>query len=283
MKTGLILEGGAYRGIFTTGVLKTLNKYNITFDYIAGVSAGAGNIVDFVTKRDDISKSYISIMNRNRSYGFGQLLKSGYLLNIDSMAKDLMTMDSNDVAEIMLNAPIDIEVVCSNCYTGRADYLYERKSIRKLIEICKASCSVPVLSKPVVINNIPYVDGSVTDAVPVKRALLTKKCDKVVVILTKNEDSKPTDYSKIPLTIRAQFHKKYPKMEAVLMHRKDEYYRQMGYILEQQKAGRVFIIRPSIKGIHKFEKDQTKLQNFYIHGIDTMEYRINDLKSFLSE
>ena len=210
MKTGLVLEGGAYRGIFTTGVLNVLNKYGIEFDYIAGVSAGAGNICDYLTKRDDISKSFISMMNKNDSFGFKQLLKNGYMLDIDSMAKELMTIEDNGVAEVLLNTPKDVEIVCSNCLTGRADYLYERKSIRKLIYIGKASCSVPIISKPVTINNVPYVDGSVTDAIPLKRALVTKKCDKAVIILTKCEDAKPTDYSRFPLFIRANFHKKYP-------------------------------------------------------------------------
>ena len=283
MKTALILEGGAYRGIFTTGVLKVLNKYGIEFDYIAGVSAGAGNIVDYVTKRADLANSFIAMMNKENSYGFKQLLKSGYMLNIDSMAKNLMTLDSNEVADIMLHTPIDIEIVCSNCYTGRADYLYERKSIRKLIEIGKASCSVPVLAKPITINNVPYVDGSVTDAIPIKRALVTKKCDKAVVIMTKQEGTKPTDYSKIPLTIRTHFHSKYPKMEAVLRHRVDEYYKEVEYMNEQEKAGKVFVIRPTIKGIHKFEDNSTKIKNFYIHGVDTMEYRIDELKEFLKD
>lgn len=282
MKTALILEGGAYRGIFTTGVLKVLNKNNINFDYIAGVSAGAGNIVDFVTKRDDISRSFVSMLNKNNSYGFKQLVKSGYMLNIDGMAKNLMTLNGNDVADIMLNAPSEIEIVCSNCLTGRADYLYERKSIRKLIELFKASCSVPIISKPIVINNTPYVDGSVTDPVPVRRALVTKKCDKAVVIYTKQEGTKPTDYSKTPLLIKYNF-RKYPKMEYTLRHRLDEYYKQQEYIKEQEKAGKVFIIRPTTKCIGKFEKDITKLQNFYLHGVDTMEYRMNELKEFLSE
>lgn len=283
MKTGLILEGGAYRGIFTTGVLKVLNKYDIKFDYIAGVSAGAGNIADFLTKRDDISKSFVSLMNSKNSTGLRQLIKSGYFLNIDSMAKELMTLSDNEASEILLHTPVDVEIVCSNCYTGRADYLYERRSVRKLIEIGKASCSVPILSRPVVINNTPYVDGSVTDAVPLKRALGPKRCDKAVIIFTKNEDSMPTDYSKFPLTIRAYFHHKYPKMESVLMHRKEEYFKELEYVKEQEKAGNAFIIRPTIKGIHKFEKDITKLQNFYLHGIDTMENRMADLKAFLSE
>ena len=283
MKYGLILEGGAYRGIFTTGVLKVMNKYDISFDYIAGVSAGAGNITDYLTKRDDISKSFISVMNRKNSFGFRQLLKSGYVLNIDSMAKEMMTIGDNEAAQILLNTPVDVEIVCSNCNTGRADYLYERKSVRKLIEIGKASCSIPILSKPVFVNNTPYVDGSVTDAIPLKRALVSKKCDKAVIIFTKNVDSKPTDYSKVPLTIRAYFHKKYPRMESVLLHRTEEYYKQLEYVKEQEKAGKVFIIRPTIKGIHKFEKDITRLQDFYIHGIDTMERRMDELKAFLSD
>ena len=283
MKTGLILEGGAYRGIFTTGVLKVLNKYGISFDYIAGVSAGAGNIADYLTKRDDISRSYISVMNKKNSLGIRQLIKSGYFLNIDSMAKEMMTLDDNDAAQILLNTPVDVEIVCSNCNTGRAEYLYERKSVRKLIEIGKASCSIPILSKPIFINNIPYVDGSVTDAIPLKRALTYKKCDKAVIIFTKNVDSKPTDYSKFPLMIRTYFHKKYPRMEYVLLHRTEEYQKELEYVREQEKKGRVFVIRPTVQGIHKFEKNITRLQDFYIHGIDTMERRMDELKDFLSE
>lgn len=283
MKTALILEGGAYRGIFTTGVLKVLNKYDIEFDYIAGVSAGAGNISDYLTKSDDISKSFISMMNKDHSIGLTQLIKNGYLLDIDSMAKELMTQNSNETAEILMNTPKDVEIVCSNCLTGRADYLYERRSIKKLIGIFKATCSVPVLAKPITIDGIPYVDGSVTDAIPLRRAFTVKKCSKAVIIFTKGEESVPTDYSKFPLTIRLYFQKNYPRMVDVLMRRKDEYYRQLEYIKEQEKAGRVFIIRPSIKGIHKFEKDQTKLRNFYIHGVDMMESQIDELKYFLSE
>lgn len=281
MKTGLILEGGAYRGIFTTGVISVLNANNIEFDYVAGVSAGAGNLVDYISKRDDVSRSFISLMKKNKSFGIKQFIKSGYFLNIDDMAKDLMTIDDNGVAEAMLNTKMDVEIVCSNCITGCADYLYERKSIRKLIEIGKASCSVPIITKPVMINNIPYVDGSVTDAIPVKRALNEKNCDRVVVVLTKSDGSKATDYSKFPLLARINFHEDYPRMEHVLMHRMEEYNKELEYIEEQEKKGTVFIIRPSIKGVKKFDNDTTKINNFYLHGVDKMTERLDALKKFL--
>lgn len=283
MKAGLILEGGAYRGIFTTGALKVLNKYRIDFQYIAGVSAGAGNIADFVSGRDDISQSFISVSKKNSSYGFKQLLKTGHLLDIDSMIKEIVTLDNNDIADAVMHSDIDIEIVCTNCLTGRADYLFERRSIRRLIDICKASCAVPVLCKEIMIGNTPYVDGSVTDAIPVKRALVTKKCDKAVVILTRREGETPTDYTKAAGLIRLNYHSRYPKLEYVLMHRLDEYEKQKEYLYEQEKAGNAFVIRPGIQSIKRFETDQTKLRSFYIHGVDIMESKIDDLKKFLAQ
>ncbi len=283
MKTGLILEGGAYRGIFTTGVLKVLNKYNIEFQYIVGVSAGAGNIADYIARRDDITRSFISISKKNSSYGLKQLIKTGHMLDIDSMAKEIVTLDNNDVAETMMHSPVDIEIVCTNCLTGRPEYLFERRSIRKLVEISKASCAVPILCREITIGDIPYVDGSVSDAIPVRRALMTKKCDKAVVILTRREGETPTDYTKAAALIKIAYHSKYPRLEYLLMHRLEEYAKQKEYLSAQEQAGNVFVIRPSIKSINRFETDQTKLRSFYIHGIDTMEHRIDELKKFLAE
>jgi len=281
MKTGLVLEGGAYRGIFTTGVLKVLDKYNVDFQYIVGVSAGAGNIVDYVSGRDEISRSFISVSRKHSSYGFKQLIKSGYLLNIDSLVKDMVTIDSNEIAEAVMSSPKDIEIVCTNCNTGKAEYLFERKSLRRLIDIAKASCAVPVLCKEVIVGNTPYVDGSVTDAIPVRRTLEKKKCDKAVVILTRRPGETPTDYTKAMPLIRMLYHKKYPRLEQILIHRLEEYSRQAEYLEQMEKEGRAFVIRPSIPSINRFESDQDKLRSFYIHGIDTMEFKIEDLKKFL--
>ncbi len=282
MKTGLVLEGGAYRGIFTTGVLKVLKKHNIDFQYIVGVSAGAGNIVDFVSGRDDVARNFVAVSKKNSSYGLSQLLKSGYILNVDAMAKDLMTMDNNDVAESIMNSPIDMEIVCTNCITAKPEYMFERKSIRKLIEIGKASCSVPVICKPVMLDGIPYVDGSVTDPFPLRRALDVKGCDKAVVILTRREGETPTNYTKAAIPIRFLYHDKYPVLEKVLLKRLDSYERDMEYLYKMEREGKAFIVRPSIKSIDRFESDVTKLRNYYIHGIDTMERRMGEFMKFLN-
>ncbi len=283
MKLGLVLEGGAYRGIFSTGVLKVIRKYNIDFRYIVGVSAGAGNIADYISGNDDISKNYIALAKNKHVYGVPQIFRCGQMVNLDEMLHTLMTINDNEAAENLKNNPCDLEIVCTNCLTARPEYLFDRKSISNLIDIGKASCSIPILCKPIVIGGTPYVDGSVSDAIPLKHALVDKGCDKCIVIMTRGEEDAPTNYKKASALIHLSYHKKYPALEHVLMHRTENYAKQVAYMNRMEQEGKAFVIRPSIPRIDRFETDTTKLQNFYIHGIDTMEKRIEELKSFIDD
>ncbi|MCD8026420.1 MAG: patatin family protein [Clostridiales bacterium] len=195
-RIGLVLEGGAFRGIFTAGVLDCLQEHNITFPYVIGVSAGAGNATSFVSKQQGRIKRVITHENADPYYGLGQLFRSGKLLDTDIMTYDYSYKQIPFDFETFFSSQSECEIVVTNCETGLGEYLNAEGSEDRLLALTKASCSVPILCKPVQIGSQFYLDGSLVDSVPAEYAL-TNKCDKVVAVLTRRwEDDPPTDYSK---------------------------------------------------------------------------------------
>ena len=128
---------------------------------------------------------------------------------------------------------------------------------------------------------IPYVDGCVRDAIPLRRALEDKKCDRAVVLFTRPEWDKPTDYRKYKIPLWVEFHKKYPELYEVLMRRHELYAAELEYCKRMESEGRALLIRPTIPSIKHFETDKAKLQNYYIHGMDTARIRMPEIKEFL--
>ncbi|MGN0389855.1 MAG: patatin family protein [Wujia sp.] len=279
MKTGIVLEGGAFRGLFTAGVLDCFMENQIQFDYIVGVSAGAGNALNFISGQKGRTKWTITADGENAYYGVKQMRKSKKMLDLDRM---VMEFSHNqypfDFAQY-LQTDVEAEIVVTNCETGEAEYIPKQDDEKLILTAAKASCSVPILCEPVEINGYHYMDGSLADSIPVKRAV-DVGCDRVIAVLTRKPDETPTNYAKMGVIMRA-YKKKYPSFYDTLMRRTEMYSEQLELIDRLEREGKLLIIRPSVDSISKFEQDKTKQEEFYQHGVQVAEQSLPAIREFI--
>lgn len=279
-KIGLVLEGGSFRGIFTAGVLDYLLDKQISFPYVIGVSAGSGNGVNFIAGQKGRTRKVITHENAEPYYGLGQFKQSKKMLDLDKMVFDYSYNQIPMDFDSFLNSNIESEFVVANCETGEPQYLAPDNTKERVLQICKASMSVPLICQPAEIDGYHYLDGSVLDSVPYKRAL-EKGCDKIVVVMTRDETDQPTDYSKFKLLLNICYRSKYPKIVEAMLNRKSMYAKQLKGLKSLEKKGKAFIIRPEGLKIGHFENDMEKVNEFYHHGYSVMEKHFGELQSFL--
>lgn len=265
MKTGLVLEGGACRGVFTAGVLDVMMEKGLTFDYCVGVSAGAGNAMCY--KSGQAGRSVALTTGETAYFGFTQARKSGRLLDLDLLYHTMSYEGALpfDFAAYYRN-PMTCEFAVTCCETGQAEYLTERAYEKRLIDIVKASSSMPGLCAPVAIGPRHYLDGGIADPMPVFRAL-SQGCDRVVLVTTKPaNDLHPTDYTRLRPLMRKLYKRRYPLFYSNLMTRLPHYFAQLGEILELEREGQILVIRPEACGIQSLERDREKMRQYYQHG-----------------
>lgn len=272
-KTGLILEGGAVRGIFTAGVLDRLMENGIYLPYVIGVSAGGGNAMGYISRQIGRTARLINAPKAEAYYGLRQFFESKKVINLDKMCYEYPYKQFPFDFNTYFGSDIESEYVCTCCETGSAEYFSENSEERKLLTIAKATCSVPMLCEPVEMDGKHYLDGSIADSIPIERAF-EKGCDKVVIVLTKPESNvAPTDYRKFRSVINAMY-KDYPAFVEACMNRVENYEKTARIMEQAQKDGRAFIIRPEIEPISKFERDSNKVTAFYRHGYSLMDKRL---------
>lgn len=281
-KTGLVLEGGAMRGIFTAGVLDYLLDKNIKFPYVVGVSAGAGNAVNFVARQRGRSKQVITHENEPSYYGISQLFENKKVLNLDKLVVEYALKEFPFDFKTFYASDTECECVALNCETGLPEYLSHFKDNEHLLKSNMASCSVPFICEPVELDGRKYLDGSLMESIPAGRAI-EKGCDRVVIVLTREEGAEPTDYSKARRVVEMCYKKKYPKLCQTILARKDNYEKQMDYVRKLEREGRAFIIRPKTQAIRHFENDYNKLCGFYDMGYEQMGEVYEDFLSFMEE
>lgn len=282
-KTGLVLEGGAFRGVFTSGVLDVLMENDIYYDYIVGVSAGAGNGISYLTGQIGRTRNVIKPREHKQNYfGIKQLLRHGRFLNLDKMFFEYPFKQYPYDFKKFYASTIPLEVVVSNCDTGEAEYYDERDNLNKYLKLGMASCSVPLMCQPVEIDGYHYLDGSICDSIPLERAF-SQGCDKVIVIMTKSTNEAPTNYGgKLKSLMKFWYKRKYPKFYEALLNRTAVYKRQLELMNKLEAEGKVLVIRPEIECINKFEQNDKKVDAFYQNGRDVALKNLDKFKAFLS-
>ena len=276
MKTGLILEGGAVRGIFTAGVLDRLMEEGINFPYVIGVSAGGGNAMSYVSCQVGRTCRMINVPRNESYYGFRQFLGSGKIINLDKMAYEYPYKQFPFDFDTYYNSGIETEYVCTCLETGEAEYFSEYEDNERLLTIAKATCSVPMLCAPVELDGKHYLDGSIADSIPIEHAL-EMGCDKLVIILTKpGSATPPTDYAKYKKVINSMY-KKYPNFVEACMTRVERYKETVALMNKLEEEGRAFVFRPSLPAISKFEKNSDKIMESYHDGYSQADEKILDL------
>ena len=263
--TGLVLEGGGMRGVFTSGVLDGFMKHELYFRYVVAVSAGACNGLSYMSRQPRRARiSNIDYLARYQYIGLRHLVTQGCIFDsellYDKFPNKLLPFDY----DTYFANPATFEMVTTDCLTGRSCYLSEHDGNRqRLLDIVRASSSLPYVSKIVWVDGVPMLDGGIIDSVPVMHAM-EQGHSKNVLVLTRNKGFRSTDHDhKIPKFI----YKKYPRLRVALSHRVEAYNRQLDLIDQLEESGQVVCIRPQHPvEVGRIEKDTAKLERLYEEG-----------------
>ena len=263
-KTALVLEGGAMRGVFTSGVLDAFMKHDLTFPYIVAVSAGACNGMSYVSHQPRRARiSNIDYLARYKYIGLRHLVTQGCIFDrellYDKFPNQYLPFDF----DTFFSSPMTFEMVTTNCLTGQPMYLSERHDRQRALDIVRASSSLPYVSKIVDVDGIPMLDGGIVDSIPLQHAIDMGHPTNVLV-LTRNRGYRNTGKDmKIPRFI----YRKYPRLRVALSHRLAAYNAQLEYVERMEDEGRVICIRPERPmEVDRIEKDIAKLERLYEEG-----------------
>ncbi|NDV78845.1 patatin family protein [Dysgonomonas sp. 511] len=263
---GLVLEGGGMRGVFTCGVLDYFMDNDIEFPYAIGVSAGACNGLSYMSKQRGRAKfSNIDLLDKYKYIGIKHLIKKRNIMDFDLLFHEF----PENIIPYNYNAyfasPRRFEMVTSNCLTGKAEYFEEKSDSKRVIDIVKASSSLPFLCPITYVDDIPMLDGGICDSIPVRRAM-EQGYKKNVVVLTRNRGYRKVSRDiKIPSFI----YRKYPAMREALSNRNNLYNAQLELVEQLEDRGEVFVIRPlNPIMVDRIEKDIDKLTNLYNEGYE---------------
>ena len=281
-EAALVLEGGGTRGVFTAGVLDYLMEKEVKFPYVIGVSAGACNAIDYVSKQIGRTKDCTIIQDRkNRYIGTKDALKKGYLFDMDRLFDEYPNRLFPFDFDTYFASDIQCEVVVTNCLTGEAMYLSEKQDKERLLTICRASSSIPLISPVVDVDGIPCVDGGVADSVPLIHSMKLGH-QKNVVVLTRNKGYRKKAPGKSRLLYTAAL-KKYPNLLNALLNRYRNYNRVMELVEKWEEEGHIFVIRPEVEPVSRTEQNVEKLTEFYDHGYQLMKQRMEEMRAYLEK
>lgn len=277
-KTGLVLEGGAMRGMYTAGVLDVLMENDIRFDGVVGVSAGALFGVNYVSGQIGRAIRYCRKYNKDKEYmGLLPLVREGNIVSTEyAYGRVPKKLDPFD-AQTFNNSDVDFFAVMTDCATGKP--VYEKiTDVFSQMDILRASGSMPMVSKPVAINGREYLDGGISDSIPYEW-MDEQGYEKVVVVLTRDLDYVKKPFSRVLAKTTLG---KYPNLAKSMLRRHQVYNDKVLKLRILEKEGKKFIIRPSEPiTISKLERDEDKLQQVYELGRKDAIDRLEELKEYL--
>lgn len=282
MKRGLVMEGGAMRGLFTAGVTDVMMEAGIAFDGAVGVSAGAVFGCNYKSNQPGRVLRYnLRFCKDPRYSSVRSLLKTGDLFGADFCYREIPDhLDPFDQEAYAAN-PMDFFVVATDVHTGRAVYHNCLDGGREDLAWFRASASMPLASRIVSVGGYDLLDGGIADSIPLAY-LEGQGYDRNVVILTQPMGYVKTKNKAMPLLRRV--YKNYPHLLETLARRQNVYNETTAAIREKERRGEVLVIRPEAPlDIHRVEHDRGRLQAVYDLGRAVMEKRLEAMKAFLQE
>lgn len=280
-KIALVLEGGSMLGAYTSGVLDTFMKYNIEFDSVYAISAGAKNSQYFISKQPGLAiKVDLKFMHKSKAISLNNLIFKGAFINREYY-------DNYIMKEF---APLDIKtfnenkclyyVGATNCLTGEIEYF--EKSTSNIRDSIAASCSMPAIQKMCYINDIPYLDGCIGEGIPYKTAL--KENDFAIIVLNRPIGFRAKPLSRSLIAIHKNKYKHYPQMLKQLLSSNDRYNKMLDEIEQLEKEGKVLVIRPTSNlKVKRMEINRNKLIKFYNLGLNDSYNLLEDIDEFIKK
>ena len=274
----IVLEGGAFRGVYTSGVLDALMQADVNMSCTVGVSAGALNGVNYVSGQ--IGRSgRINLMYRHdsRYVGVRALSKNQGIIGFDFVFHDMPGVDKFDESRFNCPGRRFVSVV-TNCLTGKTEY-FEKDKCGDIFQTVRASASMPYVSKMVDIDGVPYLDGGCSCKIPYQWAI-DSGFDKIVVVRTRQSSFRKQ--IKEHRNSKKSLYKRYPEFAKVLKESNENYNRQCDELEKLEKDGRIFVINPSEPvSVGRLERDMEKLGALYYMGYEDAQKRLPDLYKYL--
>lgn len=262
--TALVLEGGGMRGVFTDGVLDYLLDAGVTFPYCAAVSAAACNGLSYLSgQRGRARATNIDLLEKFHYIGLKYLWTQRSIFDrkllYERIPAEILPFDY----DACFANPMVFEMVTTDCRSGKACYLTEKKDPVRLLEIAKASSALPYVCPIVHVDGRPMLDGGLADSIPVERAL-GKGYAKCIVVLTRNRGFR---YRSRDLKVPRYIYGEFPRLRLLLSRRHALYNEQLDTVERLEAAGRAIVIRPQRPlEVGRLGSDPEKLERLYEEG-----------------
>lgn len=268
-RTALVLEGGGLRGVFTCGVLDCFMKHGIRFPFTVGVSAGACNGLSYMSGQKGRAKaSNIDLMDKHHYVGLKYLFTQGCIMDFKLLFEDFPERIIPYDYDAYFSNPDRFVMVTTSCLTGKAEYMEEKASAARVMDIVRASSSLPFVTKISYVDGVPMLDGGIADSIPVEYTL-NQGFEKAVVVLTRNRGYRKKEGK---MALAKLFYRKYPALQQAIAERNVVYNRTMDMIERLEDEGRITVIRPQKPVVvSRMEKDTAKLRALYDEGFNITE------------
>lgn len=282
-KIGLIVEGGGMRGAYTSGVLEAFTTHRIYFSYIIAVSAGANASCSYISNQPGRNnRIYTEWITDKRFIHFSNFFKEGSYFGMNFLFDELPNrLDPFDFENFKKSSGT-FKVGATHCHTGDTVYFEPKKVLyeHQVNEMLRASSSLPLIAKPVKIEGEYYLDGGITDPIPIQKSIEDGN-NYHVLILTRNINYQKT-YSKVLHQLSHIALKKYPHVIEKIKIRHEKYNATLKQIADLEKKGQVFIFRPQkLLSVDRFEKDSAKLKALYQEGYGETTGNLNAFYTWL--
>ena len=268
MKTGLVLEGGALRTIFSSGVCDAFLDAELPMpDYTVGVSAGIAYGVSYLSRQSRRNlKLLMHYANDRRYMGWRNFLNPhnrcyfGLEFAYETIPNQLVPFDYDTFAAY----PGQVDAVVTNLHTGQAAYLPVPRRDDKFL-LLQATCAIPLMFPPIVLDGVPYLDGGCADAIPWRHAL-DMGCDRLVVVLTR-ERSYRKNPDRTQAILERAFRRKYPEFVKTLSDRAERYNESRDALFALEREGKALVIAPrDTRGFSRTERDTGKILALWQDG-----------------
>lgn len=263
-RSGLVLEGGGMRGVFTCGVLDNFMDRGIRFPYAIGVSAGACNGLSYMSgQRGRAKYSNIDLLEKYNYIGLKYLLKKRNIMDFDLLFQEFPEHILPYDYDAYFNCRERYVMVTTNCLTGKASYFEEKQNKDRVIDIVRASSSLPFVCPITYVDDVPMLDGGIVDSIPLMRARQDGYTRNVVVLTRNKGYRKEIQGTKVPPFI----YRKYPHLRKAINMRSYVYNEQLDLVERLEEAGEITVIRPQKPVmVDRIERDVHKLTELYEEG-----------------
>ena len=281
MKTGLVLEGGSMRGLYTAGIIDTFMDEDIKIDGIVGTSAGAVFGANYFSKqRGRVLRYNVRYCKSLRYMSIPSFLLTGNIVNRNFAFYDVTLKYDIFDNETFIKNNTGYRAAVTNIETGKPEYI-EITDVLAQLEVLRATSAIPFVSKPVEIDGKLYLDGGVSDSIPYKNCM-ESGYDKIITVLTQPEGYRKKPMSDTVMRFVERKYKNYPNLVEAIKNRYVDYNNATDEISELEKSGRMFVFRPPSRlDVKHVERSAKKLRAAYELGREDCLRRLDELKEYL--